>query len=211
MKKYIAEGFGTFVLALVVITFAAGKQAGLTPVFAAITLALFVNTIGGISGAHLNPAVTIGVWSLKKISRDDALGYIAAQLVGGMLAIAAASLLISDLASKLAGMQVRVTDNPMIAAAEAIGALVFAFGVSAVIHGAVEKPVQGMVVGGSLLVGLFLAGTVSNGVLNPAVAMALGSFNLMYLIGPIVGAVVGMKMYTYLSGVSSGRLRKNPR
>ena len=44
-----------------------------------------------------------------------------------------------------------------------------------------------------------MAGHLSNGILNPAVALALGSFNWIYLVGPIVGAVVGMWLFKLLS------------
>jgi glycerol uptake facilitator-like aquaporin len=56
------------------------------------------------------------------------------------------------------------------------------------------------VIGASLTIGATIAaGLGSYGVLNPAVAFALGTFNLAYLLGPIVGSVFGMWLYAYLS------------
>ena len=76
MKKYIAEGLGAGTLTLVVALSLAGIFPVSTPVLAGLVLGLFVYTIGYISGSHINPAVTLGVWSLNKISGKDALGYI---------------------------------------------------------------------------------------------------------------------------------------
>jgi hypothetical protein len=60
----------------------------------------------------------------------------------------------------------------------------------------------GVVVGGSLLLGLSIASNVgSNGILNPAVAFALGSFNMSYVLGPIAGALVGFNLFKFLGEV----------
>ena len=57
-----------------------------------------------------------------------------------------------------------------------------------------------MVVGGSLLLGIAVAALLgSNGVLNPAVALGIGSFNVMYVLGPILGSVLGMQLYKRLA------------
>ncbi len=190
---------GTFALSLAVIVFSSGSAAVLTPYFAALALGLFVYTVGGLSGAYLNPAITIGAWSIKKIDARDAIAYIVAQFVGGAIALLVASFLIADLSSRLAPMKYRLMNNPMIGLAEALGAFFLAFGVASVLHGKTPRDASGAVVGGSLLLGIFMASTLSNGILNPAVALAVGSFNLMYLAGPIVGAIAGMWAYTSIN------------
>jgi len=199
MRKYIAEFVGTFGLSLVVLVVLSSSNSGLTPIFAALTLMLFVYTIGHISGAHINPAVTLGLLSWKKITRFDAISYLIAQFAGAMLARIVATNLIPDLSLILKPLSTRFLNTANIGLAEGLGMLFFSFGIGVVVAGKVSKEVSGVVVGGSLLIGLLIAGTVSNGILNPAVALSLGSFNLMYLLGPVLGAYLGFRLAAYFN------------
>ena len=123
MKKYIAEALGTFTLALVVALSIVGKFPVSTPVLAGLVVLLFVYSIGHISGAHINPAITIGVWSIKKISNKDALFYVISQFIGGAAAIAVVSLTV--------GMPLMmVLNNWNVVIAECLGTLFFAFGIT---------------------------------------------------------------------------------
>ena len=88
MKKYFAELFGTFVLVLmgcgtVVFSGAAVGNLGIAFAFGLAVMAM-VYTIGSVSGAHINPAVTLGVYSSGKMSGEDAFGYIIFQLLGAL-------------------------------------------------------------------------------------------------------------------------------
>ena len=63
----------------------------------------------------------------------------------------------------------------------------------------VEKAASGLLIGFSLLFGLALATFLgSAGILNPAVGLTTGHFNAMYILGPLVGSIVGMWMFTLL-------------
>lgn len=194
-QKYLAELVGTFVLALAVGLSLAVDSVVPTPVVAGLTLGLFVYTVGHVSGAHLNPAITLAVLSIKKMSVQDAIGYWVSQFLGAWLAW--------FVGGKLVTYEVlTVSQEPMVAVAEGIGAAVFAFGVAAVVYGHIPRDITGIAVGGSLLLGILLASSVSNGVLNPAVALGIGSFSSMYVLGPLVGALVGMWVF---KGVSNER------
>lgn len=192
MRKYLAELLGTFALTLTVGLSLAGKFPVPTPILAGLTLGLFVYTIGHLSGSHINPAVTIGAWSIKKITTKSALFYILFQFIGAALAF----LLIQTMAQPAALV---AGNNWGTFFAEALGTFFFAFGIAAVIYGKVFPAVNGIVIGGSLLLGISIASVLSNGVLNPAVAMGIGSFSLAYLFGPIVGSVLGMQAFNWLS------------
>lgn len=194
MRKYVAEFIGTFALAYAVSMSLAGNFPVPTPVLAALTLGLFVYTIGHISGTHLNPAITIGLLSINKIKLMDAVYYIIAQFAGAGLAYYLSGRMV-------ARAVLTVTDTPWVLLAEGLGALFFGFGVAAVAYGRVQKDLAGVVVGGSLLLGIsFSALMNANGVLNPAVALGIGSFGMMYILGPVIGASLGMWIYKYVSG-----------
>lgn len=198
LPKYLAELLGTFVLTLVVwlsIAFGQTVQPISTPVAAALVLGLFVYTIGGISGAHLNPAVTCAFMAQKKMKLEEGAFYIIAQFIGAVLAM-----VIGRIAT---GATIRVSagDSLGVVFAEALGAFILVFGISSVATKKVPPAASGLVVGGSLLLGITIASVsgLSNGVLNPAVAIGIGSANLYYMLGPVIGAVIGAYAYQYVS------------
>ncbi len=191
MKKYIAEALGTGTLALVVGLSLAGNFPVSTPVLAALTLGLFVYSIGHLSGTHINPAVTLGAWSIGKISSTEAGKYIIAQFIGAGIAL-------FILQGMTPGTDLIVGTDMYTGLAELVGTFFFTFGIASVVYGRVASDMSGLVVGGSLLLGITIAALMgSNGVLNPAVALGIGSFGVMYVLAPIVGSILGMQAYKY--------------
>ena len=95
MKKYLAEAVGTFVLTLLgcgtAVSLACGSDTasvvGTAMAFGLSVIAM-AYTIGGISGCHINPAITLGCLLTKRISSKDAVGYMAGQTVGAIIAAA---------------------------------------------------------------------------------------------------------------------------
>ncbi len=192
MKKYIVEMLGTGALTLAVGLSIAGAFPVSTPVLAALTLGLFVYSVGHISGTHINPAVTVGLWSIGKIAPKEAAFYVGAQALGAFIV-----LLFFMVFAPVSTMT--VDSNVMVGVAELLGAFFFTFGIASAVYGKVSSHMSGLVIGGSLLLGISIAvGLGSNGVLNPAVALGIGSFGIMYVLGPVVGAVLGMQAYKYL-------------
>lgn len=192
MKKYFAEFFGAFTLSLVVGFSVSGTFPIVTPVLAGLTLGLFVYTIGALSGCHINPAVTIGLLSIGKIKMGEAAKYIVAQLVGGFLASALLVYMSVSLPPILAGGMTQVL-------AEMLGTMLLAFGVASIVYGKVSDVASGLVIGGSLLLGISVAAMMgSAGILNPAVALGLNAYHPTYIVGQIVGAVLGFNLYKNL-------------
>jgi MIP family channel protein len=93
MKKYLAEMFGTMVLVLmgcgVAVSLSCNYAEPATVIGTAMAFGLSVvamaYTIGGISGCHINPAITLGVFLSGKMSGKDAVGYMVAQIVGAFI------------------------------------------------------------------------------------------------------------------------------
>src|SRR6202163_3072133 len=90
MNKYVAELVGTFVLVFGGVGSAvlAGSHIGFAGISLAFGLSLLamVYTIGPISGCHINPAVTTGLWLSGKMESRDVPGFVIAQIIGAILA-----------------------------------------------------------------------------------------------------------------------------
>jgi|SoiMethySBSTD1v2_1073268.scaffolds.fasta_scaffold1259937_1 glycerol uptake facilitator-like aquaporin len=193
MNRYVAEFLGTFALALAVSLSLAGKFPVPTPVIAALALGVCVYTLGDISGTHINPAITLALASIGKIDIRNALFYLAAQFAGGATAMFVSQLMLGTRPA------VTAVDSAAVFGAEALGTFFLATGVCSVVLGKAPGPAAGLTIGGSLLLGISIAAAVSNGVLNPAVALGIGSFSVVYALGPIVGAVAAMQLYRYMA------------
>lgn len=153
---------------------------------------LAVYIVNPVNGAHVNPAVTVGLWSVKKIKAPEALSFVAAQLVGAV----AAQFLFQYLVGGLP--VVTVITGWGIAFAKALGTFFLLLGVMAVVTGKVHRAAGGLVIGCSLLLGILLASLMSNGMLNPAVAIGIRSVSFSYLIGPFIGAVAAVFLYQWM-------------
>ncbi len=195
-RIFVAELLGTFALAFAVrLSIIHTLPVAVTPLVAAMTLGLFVYTIGPVSGCHINPAITLGLLSVGKLRLRDAMLYVFAQLIGACVAL--------FLSYILTGVPLSVgVEQPLllIAFAEALGTAFLAFGVASVVEGKTPAPAAGVVIGGSLLLGILLAAPFSAGILNPAVALALLAENLfLYAVSPIVGSIAGFWTYRFIS------------
>ena len=156
----LAELTGTFFLTLVALTVATP----VTPYAVGLTLLVFVYAIGSLSGCHINPAVTVGLVASKRFPLLEGIIYIIAQIAGALVARFIAGF---GFVGKLAEDY-----NAGGAAAEFIGFGILILVVAATTENRVSKAGSGIAVGGGLLAGLLL----SNGILNPAVAIAMGEF-----------------------------------
>lgn len=198
LKKYTAELLGTFALAFAVIMLVATGNAGIMPFIAGLVLAVIVYTLGHLSGAHVNPAVTIGAWSIGKIGLKDGVGMLVAQFIGAFLAFLIADTFIAD--AELGVLFSNITENAphtlRIGIAEALGTFFFTFGIASVIYKRNDRNIGGLIIGASFLIGIIFAAVAgATGILNPAIALGLKSFTSVYILGPIVGSIAGMWAY----------------
>jgi glycerol uptake facilitator protein len=190
MNKYITEFLGTFTLALVVgLSLSSTSMPVATPILAALVLGIFVYTVGHISGTNINPGVSAGIFSIGKLKMNDLVGYVAAQVIAGVL--------VGLLTGKLAAMTFGFSMNILFT--EMAGMMLFTFGIASAVYGK-AKEFSGVVVGASLLLGIVVSvGLGGAGVLNPAVAISFGMLDLGYIIGPILGAIIGFNLYKFVS------------
>jgi glycerol uptake facilitator-like aquaporin len=159
----------------------------------AVALAVSYMVFNSVSGAHFNPAITFGMWTARRITTLRAVGYIVAQMLGGFIALVLYQYLIGH------HTVTRTTHfDGKILLAEALGTLVLALGYSAAAYKAFDALQAALTVGAALFVGILIAATASTGLLNPAVALGLRSFGWAYVLGPLVGALVGVNLYNYI-------------
>ena len=108
IKKLLAEGFGTAILVFVgcgsvaIGSYGAAAPVGALPIALAfgLTVTALIYALGSVSGCHINPAVTLALWAAKRFQSREVIGYVAAQLAGGIIG---AGLLLMILNGKLAG------------------------------------------------------------------------------------------------------------
>jgi len=176
-QALLAELVGTGLLTL------AALLAG-TPYAVALILAALVYGLGPISGAQLNPAVTLGLLVARRQPVVKGVLYLVAQVVGALLAAKVAPS-IGDLGSYSAGKPV----------GEFVGAGLLVLTVVAVSDKWVPKAGGGVAIGAALGAGLLL----TNGVLNPAVALAMGLGRSTALWAAALGGVAFAALFDLLS------------
>jgi aquaporin Z len=167
----LAELVGTFFLALAALL----TPAPSTALAVGLTLAAFVYALGDISGCNVNPAVTLALVVTRRLPPVVGVLYLAAQLAGAALARLLAPL-VAPLPSYAAAS----------AAGEVVGAGFLVLTVLAVSTKFVPKSGSGVAIGAALLAGLL----TTRGVLNPAIALAMGLGGTPALWAPLAGALV---------------------
>ncbi len=190
--QYASEAFGTFCITMAVLATLVADLPISTPVAAGLTLGILVYTIGKVSGSHVNPAITIALASRQKISLMDAAFYIVAQVLGAATAMFAGAWLFGG------SPDIPLSNDLTVFAAEALGCGMLAFGVATAVRNN-EYASSGIIVGGSLFLGITMAAGASSAILNPAVAVGLGAVSALHIIAPIVGAIVGAWLSAWLN------------
>lgn len=215
----IAEFIGAFLLAVTVLIVRN------EPFYLFIGLIGIFMMIGGLSGAHLNPAITIGAWISRRINRVRAISYIIAQFLGAMLAVVALNAFISQApevsaeaaqfgqaAPKLfAAAALPEGKEWIVFMAEAIGAIILGFAYASVLRPRVKDKVAGaFTIGGGAFLAMAFASTAAAYIsasvaLNPAMAVSLDAIDfasiwtlVVYFVAPILGAVVGFFLHDLL-------------
>jgi aquaporin NIP len=204
MKRYCAELIGTFALvfagtgAIVINEVSGGAitHVGVALTFGLIVLAM-IYTIGDVSGAHLNPAVTIGFWTARRLPGRDVIPYAASQIIGALLASGLLRLLFPE--NKLLGATLPVGSEMQSFILETVLTFLLMLTILNVSTGANEKGITaGIAVGAVIALEAMFAGPICGASMNPARSLApalvSGHFEHLwiYLAAPPLGACMAM-------------------
>jgi glycerol uptake facilitator-like aquaporin len=159
----------------------------------AVTLAVLFLVFGSISGAHLNPALTFGMWTARRIGTLRAVSYIAVQMLAGLTAWQ----LYQYFTDKNIPAKA-VTYSTSMWLAEAVGTFILALGFTAAMTRLMDSLSSAVAIGGAFFVGIMIAATSSAAYLNPAISLGLRGWGTVYILGPLVGGLVGVNLYSLL-------------
>ena len=214
MKRYISELIGTMVLVL----FGCGSAAiagavlgnlGIAMAFG-LSIVAMAYVIGDISGCHINPAVSIGMWIDDRMELKDLFMYIIFQCIGAIIGIALLAILINS-APGLGGYMATGLGQNGFGAASSVGinlygaliteiilTFVFVFTVLGVTRSEKTSTIAGIVIGLTLafvhIMGIPLTGTSVNPARSLAPALFMGGVALeqvwVFIVAPVVGAII---------------------
>ncbi len=209
IRRYIAESLGTFALvvvgpgaAMVAARTHAFGQAGIALAFG-LVVTLCVASIGHVSGAHINPAVTIGFWSTRRFPARDVLPYIIVQCAGAI----AGSWLLGWLLGPVGnfGATTPALPLPQSFLVEMGYTGLLGFVIMGVATDERTPPaIAPFAIGATVFAGALVTGPLTGGSFNPArtlgpaVAGNIWTAHWLYWLAPILGMVLGMHLYDLL-------------
>lgn len=217
MRKYLAEFVGTLVLVLFGTGIAVVSGGDLVATSLAFGLAIVAEAyaIGGISGCHVNPAVSLAMLMSKKIDGKDFCGYVCAQILGAIVGSAILILILAgtDLGTTALGAnyygELSANGISLIGAlaTEIILTTVFVYTILGVTDDSKYSNVAGIVIGLTLtfvhLLGIPLTGTSVNPARSIAPALFLRGEALqqlwVFIVGPLLGGAFASILFKYLN------------
>jgi MIP family channel proteins len=212
LRPLVAEFIGVFILtfagcgAIVANTYRDGTV-GLLGIAVAhgLALAIAVSATMSTSGGHINPAITLGLWSVGRIDARKAGLYLIAQLLGATAAAFAVRGLFPEMAGTVAalGTPRLATDITLVQGIviEAILTFFLAFAVMGTAVDPTGPKIGGFGIGLTVTLGILAGGTMTGGAMNPArafgPALASGTWigHVVYWVGPVLGAIAAMQVY----------------
>ena len=205
MNKYIAEFIGTFFLVLTIGCTGIGASAGvIAPLAIGAALMVMVFAGGHISGAHYNPAVTLGVLIRGKLKAADVIPYWIAQCVAAAVAaivvskILRAGVAVTPIAPKLG--------PALLAEFLFTFALVYVVLNAATAEGTSGNSFYGLAIGMTVMTGAFAVGDISGGAFNPAVAIGISILGIsiwnniwIYLVADFAAALAAAVVFNLIN------------
>lgn len=213
MKKYIAEAIGTAVLVLLGCGSAVFGGSHLAIAFAfGLSVVAMAYTIGGTTGCHINPAITLGVYLSGRMNLKDACGYWCGQVVGGIAGAAILFWMVSLTGFSMGGANVANAANEVTLGGAFITEIVATFIFVLVVLGATDPKVgagnfAGLAIGLSLvlihIVCIPLTGTSVNPARSIGPALFVGGEALkqlwIFICAPLIGACLSAVVWGALA------------
>ena len=211
-RRLLAEFLGTFCLvfagtgAIVAdeVSHGAVTHVGVSLTFGLVVMAM-IYALGDVSGAHLNPAVSVGFMLARRFRARHAAAYALAQLLGAVAASASLRALFP--ASTTLGATIPAGDPLQSLALEAILSMMLMLVILAVSTGPREKGIMaGIAVGGVVAFEALLGGPISGASMNPARSLGPAlvgsqwSHAWIYVVAPIAGAAVAVVLHAAMAG-----------
>ncbi|MCH5215598.1 MAG: MIP family channel protein [Muribaculaceae bacterium] len=219
MKKYLAEMVGTMVLVLmgcgVAVSLGCNIGDNASVVGTALAFGLSVvamaYAIGGISGCHINPAITLGVWLSKRMSGKDAAMYMLFQVIGAFIGSAILWVLTSN-SPEVAGTGANSIQEGVSLCAGLVAEIVFTFVFVLVVLGTTDSEkgagkLAGLAIGLTLVLVHLVCIRYTGTSVNPARSIAPAVFQggealcqlWVFIVGPFVGAALSALVWKCLS------------
>lgn len=212
MKKYICEFVGTCMLTLIACGVAVVTNANIvaTSLSFGLVIVAMAYSIGNVSGCHVNPAVSLGMWLSGKMEGKEFVKYVIAQFLGALLGSALLGVLVNNfdtLGANTFGMSGQLATNAGIAILiEAILTFVFVTTILGVTSKKENGHATGIVIGLTLtlvhLLGISFTGTSVNPARSFAPALFQGGDALsqvwVFILAPLIGAAVAALFYRFV-------------
>ena len=209
LSRLVAEAFGTFCLVFAGTGAAVVNEVtggGVTHVGVALTFGLVVMTmiytLGNVSGCHINPAVTLGLWAAGRFDRYLVLPYIGSQCVGACVASGMLRMLFPE--SRTLGATIPAGSDLQSLVLEFMLTLILMFVILSVATVGDAKRLGGIAIGGVIGFEALFAGPISGASMNPArsLAPALVAMHLdqvwIYVVAPIAGALASVPLCRWM-------------
>lgn len=192
----VAEFLGTGFLTLLVLSVQRSSIG--VPFFVAIIAGLtsiaMIFTFGDLSGAFLNPAIAIGLWTARRISTLKTIVLVAAEMLGAWTAYYVYTYFVNN---KLANIGGHYSGRTLVAEAVATGILGLVW--AAASFRKWPRSFTAPAVGLGVIIAMVAASTAGIGLINPALALGVRAWVWeTYVLGPVIGAVIGINLYGLL-------------
>ena len=205
----VAEAIGTFAIvffgcgSIMVVGDFHGMSAAAVPVVFGLVVAAMIYTLGHISGAHFNPAVTLAFAVSRHFSMRDVAAYWLAQCAGALVATGILSIILPQ--GHSFGATVPSVPIPSALVWEAILTFFLMFVIMGVATDTRAVGIMaGAAIGATVMLDAFVGGPVTGASMNPArslaPAIAEGRMDVLwiYIAGPIIGAIVAAQLYQWI-------------